>query len=90
MNFLPEDVHGGRLVRRGPGDRRVRVSPGGAGAHGVHQLAAQQPVGGRALQREGAGPEHGQRPGRGRHTRTPGLASGVCSDHMMEMITRPR
>ena len=77
MNFLPEDVHGGRLVRRGPGDRRVRVSPGGAGAHGVHQLAAQQPVGGRALQREGAGPEHGQRPGRGRHTRTPGLASGV-------------
>ena len=60
MNFLPEDIHGGGLVSRGPGDRRVRVPPGGAGArrHGVHQLPAQQAVRGSALQRPGAGAEH--------------------------------
>ena len=51
MDFLPENIHGGRLVRSCPRGRRVRVPPGGPGPrrHGVHQSPAQQPVGGGAV-----------------------------------------
>ena len=89
MNFLPADVHGAGLVRRRPGDRRVRVPPGGAGArrHGVHQLPAQEAVGGRALQGPGAGPEDGERPGRGSHTGAAGVARPIWSDDHDYILT---
>ena len=87
MNFLPEDVHGGGLVRRCPSDRCVRVPPRGAGArrHRVHQLPAQEAVRGSALQRPGARSKDRERPGWGSYTGAAYLASTIW--RVMIMMT---